>query len=413
MIRLLLSNLLYMYLLQIIRLLFPLVLIPVLTRVLSPESFGIYIYTISCAMWLSIIVDYGFNISATRKLSALTDKSEMKNIVARTQSAKILLGAFSIIFLVIGYFFLKSFAAKPIWLLLSWALGVMLGLTPVYYFQAINDLKFPSVVEVSSGILLLVTVLTFVKSDAEFTLLACLMFFSRVIAWKIIERRVLTQLQLKYREILNFSMVKSTLKEGWDIFLLQGAVSFYTSFNVVLVGFLCGPVAVGGYAAAERIIRTGLTFIAQASAVLFPKVVALRVQDRAALQKLRKISLVGFGCIGLLGMFSAWAASSLIMSLLFSNKFPEARHIFNVMALVFPAIAIGNVLSFQYLMAENKEKILNGVIVVAAMVSLAIGYPVVSYFGAVGMAYLWISVEWCILIALISIVSSKSYKNLS
>lgn len=411
MIKLLLSNLLYMYLLQIIRLLFPLVLMPVLTKILSPGNFGIYIYTISCAMWLSVIVDYGFNISATRKLSALTDSAKMKDVVARTQGAKIFIGLFSTIFLVFGYFFLKSFEAKPIWLLLSWTLGVMLGLTPVYYFQAINELRFASVVEVLSGIVLLITVLVFVKSDADFALLAFLMFFTRILAWQIIERKVLSKLQLTYREIFDFSTIGSTLKEGWDIFLLQGAVSFYTSFNVVLVGFLCGPVAVGGYAAAERIIRTGLTFIAQASAVLFPKVVALRMQDIEAMLKLRKISIIAFAGVGLVGMFSAWAASSFIIPLLFSNKFPEAEHIFNVMALVFPAIAIGNVLSFQYLMAENKEKTLNGVILVAALVSLAIGYPVVSYFGAIGMAYLWISVEWCILIALALIVSSKSYKK--
>lgn len=411
MIKLLLSNLLYMYLLQIIRLLFPLVLMPVLTKIFSPENFGIYIYTISCAMWLSVIVDYGFNISATRKLSALTDSAKMKDVVARTQSAKIFISIFSTIFLVFGYFFLKSFETKPVWLLLSWALGVMLGLTPVYYFQAINDLKFASIVEVLSGITLLTTVLIFVKSDADFSLLASLMLFTRILAWQIIERKVLSKLQLTYREIFNFSTVRSTLKEGWDIFLLQGAVSFYTSFNVVLVGFLCGPVAVGGYAAAERIIRTGLTFIAQASAVLFPKVVALRVQDMETMLKLRKISIIAFAGIGLVGMFSAWAASSFIIPLLFSNKFPEAEHVFNIMALVFPAIAVGNVLSFQYLMAENKEKTLNGIILFAAIASLGIGYPVVNYFGAIGMAYLWISVEWCIMIALVLIVSSKSYKK--
>lgn len=413
MIKLIFKNLFYMYLLQVIRLLFPLVLMPVLTKSLSQVNFGIYLYTISCALWLSMIVDYGFNISATRRLSVFDTPQDMKPIVVQTQSAKIVIILLSMSFLVFGFFYLNVFDSNPLWLLLSWLLGVMMGLAPVYYFQAINDLKFASFIEVATGLVLLALVLVFVKNDDDFLLLALFMLLSRLLSWQIIERSVMKKLHIRYMDFFDFSKVMETFKDGWAVFLLLGAVSFYTSFNVILVGIICGPVVVGAYAAGDRIIRTGLMFISQASAIVFPKVVALHGRDKNAMQRLRRLSLLSFGILGIGQMFFLWMTSSYIIPFLFSNKFPEAEHILNIMAISLPAIAIANVLSYQYFMVDKKEKILNRVIFCAAFFSLLFGYPAVKYYGAVGMAYVWIFVEWCILAALTFILLKTGSEKLS
>ncbi len=67
--RKLLSNTAYLYVIQGVNYLLPIITIPYLVRVLGTEIFGFVAFAGSLMAYFQIVVDYGFNLSATRAVS--------------------------------------------------------------------------------------------------------------------------------------------------------------------------------------------------------------------------------------------------------------------------------------------------------------------------------------------------------
>ena len=64
-----LKNTIMLYAMTAAKYIFPLLLFPYLTRALTPTYYGIITYMTSIANYVSIVIDFGFNLSATRKIA--------------------------------------------------------------------------------------------------------------------------------------------------------------------------------------------------------------------------------------------------------------------------------------------------------------------------------------------------------
>ena len=66
----LVENAAALYAVQLAGYVLPLITVPFLARVLRPDGFGLLALAQSLALWLSILLEYGFNLSATRAVAA-------------------------------------------------------------------------------------------------------------------------------------------------------------------------------------------------------------------------------------------------------------------------------------------------------------------------------------------------------
>ena len=73
------SNYGYLLFLQGANYLLPLILLPFLVRVLGTEKYGLVMFAQSTAVILSVIVDFGFNLSGTREVSMVA-KEKKKHV---------------------------------------------------------------------------------------------------------------------------------------------------------------------------------------------------------------------------------------------------------------------------------------------------------------------------------------------
>lgn len=383
-------------LVHIVRLILPLLVIPILTRRIEVNDFGIYMYAISFSAWLSIFVEYGFNISSTREIACAESEEKISTIVAGTQAAKGLLVLLTVPILFVAIYAIPVFNNNTYWAITAWLMGIFTAFSPVYYFQGREDLKIVGFVEVFSGLLMLVAVHFLIQDSSDFYRLAIIIFLARVLSVTILSWKMYTGQKTLRGDIFDFKEGLCKLKEGFNIFIFQAAVSLYTSFNVVFLGFFCSPVQVGVYAAAERLMRAGIGFIGQFSNAIFPRLNALKSENPEKMKKLRFQALIGFLGIGILGMLLTWAIAPIIVRYMFAGHAAEVIEIIQILAVVVPAIALSNVLGFQYLLVERRENIFNIIIASAAMINVLMAYFLIMRYQEKGMAISWVAIEWII-----------------
>ena len=395
----------YLYLIQILRLILPLSLLSILTDVLKADQYGVYVYTLSCAAWMSIFVEYGFNISATRRIAESDEVVNQRSTVVQTQAAKLILSVISSIFLVWALYASSVYETNSLWAFAAWILGVLMGLMPNYYYQGRSQLKAVAITEVTAGIFIVAFTTLLIRDSSKFWCLGIILLVARLSAWYYLQRKMMNDLGIRYGEFLSLTNGMISLRDGWRIFLVQAAASIYTSFNVVLLGVTSDSNAVAAYGSSERLVRAGLSFIAQATNAIFPHFNRMKIENPEKLKNARVFTLIAF-------VFGSFIAAGIIHAVapyastyLFGGKFPQIDRTLQWMAYVVPAIAISNVLAFHYLVVDRKENLLNAVVFSAVPLSLTAGYFLSKHYGALGMAAAWVAVEWYVSCALIIILT--------
>ena len=139
----LVSNFVYLSILQGLNLLLPLITFPYLVRVLGVEYFGLLSFALALTTYFQIITDYGFNSTATRDVSAvLNDKTKQLEIFNDVMSAKLFLLFFCFIVMILIVFSFEIFRTH--WEIYFFSFGSVLGqaIFPVWFFQGIQKMKY-------------------------------------------------------------------------------------------------------------------------------------------------------------------------------------------------------------------------------------------------------------------------------
>lgn len=130
------KNTFWQYGLQLLKYLFPLLLVPYLTRVLGAESYAVYAYVLSFMGVVQTIADFGFNLSGTKKVTEHRgDVEVLSRLVGAITVARIMLlaGLFVVVMLISR--FIPIMAENPVYV--AWAFFATAGraVLPDFLFQ--------------------------------------------------------------------------------------------------------------------------------------------------------------------------------------------------------------------------------------------------------------------------------------
>jgi len=85
------KNTIWQYGLQLTKYIFPLLVLPYLTRVLERDGYAVYAYVLSFMTFIQVIADFGFNLSGTKRIADTKDKIRLNHIVGSITQARIFL----------------------------------------------------------------------------------------------------------------------------------------------------------------------------------------------------------------------------------------------------------------------------------------------------------------------------------
>jgi PST family polysaccharide transporter len=357
----------------------PLLILPFLVRKLGLENFGLLVFSQAFIAYFTLLIDYGFNISATREISIhKNDTNYISKVFYSVFFIKIFLLLVSVIFISIIIFSFELFRENYLLHYITFSMIVGQMLFPVWYFQGVENMKMIAILNVVIKALYTIMIFAFISSSEDLLYVAGFNSASFIAVGFIAFYMAAKNLQFAS---LDFHYIKSFFKESTTIFISNFFSSMYAVSNSFLLGIFTNNTLVGIYGSFEKIITAlkGLYFpLYQA---LFPYI--SRKEDKKAIIKklILPMGLSGFAMTAICYTFSEF-----FIHLLYSNEeLIKYINYFEYMTII-PLLASVNMLfNFLYLnsMKMYRERMYTMITAgvtnfLIAIVLLSLDYEVLS-----------------------------------
>lgn len=404
------QNILYLYGLRIAGYIIPLVTFPYLARVMGTEAFGLLAFAQSFALWLALIVEYGFSLSATREVARhREDTTKVASIAAGVLGAKGLLLFFSLVIAGICWLVIPVFKENFGLMWWGWLSAVTQGLSPIWYFQGIELMRVPALLEICNRILVMLGIFILVDSPQD--------------AWKVLALQacgngiaIILSYYFMYKQVRfhfpTHSETRQAIISGFSMFFFQGAVSLYTTANAFILGLFAAPSYVAYYAGAERIAKAVLAMTGPITQALYPRLSYEMAKNHKNARRLAVYSMFVMGLSGGLMAVVLIIVAPLIVSLLLGQGYEPAVPVLRMLALLLPIIALSNVFGIQWMLPLGLDRIFNGIIVSAGLINLVLAVLFAPRFGPIGMAWAVIISELYVTLAMFVALSQRGLNPL-
>lgn len=385
---------------QAANLLLPLITIPYVIRTVGFENFGLVAFATSIVNYFSVFINYGFNLTATKAVSQNRNDSHYLNKLFCTVTySKVLLSFTSIlIFLVLSILIvsIKNNFYVYLYLLLS---IIFTNLSPDWFFQGIQQLKFLTYLNLSLKIIS--TILTFflIKVTSDYYYLAIIPFINSVFLFAI--SHLYIQIKHKFRYLrVDLSSIFKELYQGRFIFLSQVKITFFNNFNTVVLGFLTDNKIVGIFSSADKIIKVFSSIQVPIVTALFPHI-AMKIKNsrETVFYELKKIAIYGSVLYGAILMI-LFILAPWISQIMFGAEVDQIALLIRIMSFIPLFIFINNLFGTQYLLNAGLEKKFLINLIIAALLNVVIIFPLTYYFKAIGTSFSIFITELFVLISM-------------
>jgi polysaccharide transporter, PST family len=362
----------------------PLFTLPFLARTLGPSSWGALAFAEAFASYVTIIVEYGFGLSASRTMAQSgSDISARSRCTTGVISAQAVLVAVAAILAVPAYFLIPSFALYRKLIPLAFCLGAARAAGPFWYFQGLERMPVISVLNLFANLFAACGVFLFVRTPNDawvpIALRAVASTLSLIVGFWIIFRET---------PVAAFSLAqaKLALSEGGSLFLFRSAISLYTTANVLILGMFRPAAEVAWYAGGEKISRAAINAIQPLCQAFYPRVSNLLVTDKEeAARALRLSAIVTISLGAAIGLI-LFVAAPWIVRIAMGPGFAEIVPVLKILSLLPPLVALSNVYGIQWMLALKLDSVFNRVVLITGAINVAVATLVAPRYGHIGMA---------------------------
>ena len=374
--------------LQGVNYLVPLFVWPYLMFVLGAEQFGVYSFGIALAQYLTLLVDFGFNLTATKQIAVCRDnKEETNRIYTSTMAAKLLLLATSSLIVAVVSL-VPTFAPYRAIVWITWLIVVGNTFSMFWLFQGFGRVRLVAIVNAVVKVLILPLTFVFVRSQADVYIAAWIQVAVFLLSG-LVTVMMTEKMDLAHIRPIVWTDVREQLKSSWSIFLSNAATSTYTTLFVVLLACFVSTDEVGRYAAAEKLMRCACFMVwIPISQAYFPKISHLCQENTIEAEKLiRKLTLFSIVALGLVGVLLVIGAEPI--SRFFGKNYTGIGELMLLLAVVPMLVGVGGVQGQMGLIAcgtEKDKKAFRNVYLVAGLIALGNVSALSCLWGANGAA---------------------------
>ena len=338
-----------LYILNIVKLLFPLLTLPYLTRVLSLDAYGMVTYVKALIAYVQLVIDFGFMLSATKNIvNACANPSKIGRIVGDTLAEKIFLSIISILIYSILMWQIPIMREN----ILFSVLYLLATVTNIFIFdflfrgiEKMHAVAIPYVVSKT-----IITILTFivVKDDSSILWIPILEGVGNLVA-AVVSYGFLHHYGIK----LSFSDLPvwvKDLKESSIYFLSNFATTIFGVFTTVISGFDLQSQEIAFWGIALQLLSAAKSLYNPIANSLYPHMI--RTKDIQSVKKINRIMIV----LIIFGVLIVLFFSNQILSIIGGEKYTISADFLKYLLPAFVASFYSMIYGWPVLGAIDKVK---------------------------------------------------------
>jgi polysaccharide transporter, PST family len=385
----------------------PLLTLPWLTRVLGPANFGRLSFCVAVTSYFVLLTDYGFNLSATRRVAThWDDRAGRSKIFWNTIAVKAILAVAGFPLLLLLAFQGYRFGEQRTLLLINYLTVVGALLTPTWYFMGTERQAVLSSITITVRIIAVPAIFLLVRSQQDVQIAALISASMTVIGGVaclifLMHSRELDRIRLDPRELL------ATLHDGWHLFVSTASISLYQATNTVVLGLVAGNAAVGHYSAAEKVVQACQGLLTPIGQAVYPRISRLMLESRAAAFALIRKVLRIQGSVAALVSVLLFVFASPVVRLLYGSHYAETVSMLRWMAVLPLLVALSNVFGVQTMLAMGMNQLVSRILIIAGAINVVAIFALTHLFGAVGAAMAVVGTELLVAVVMALAVRRK------
>lgn len=390
------QNLGWMYGLKAVNYIFPLLLIPYLVRTIGIEKYGLLTATQALMGYFSIIVSYGFELTATRNIAMHAgDLQQVKNEYNEVLTCKCCIAAVVFFLFMIGLLLWPL--ANELKIFYGFGFLLVIGdlLFPSWFFQGMQAMKFITIINGLIKFMYLILVVLFVHEESDY----CYALLCQGGAWVL--SGILSMYLIKhtygfwFRPVFTKVIIERQMKSGFPIFVANACGNVYSKGALLFTGLIVGNTAAGYYALAEKICGTIASLVLPYVSVLYPALCQKYQENKGKFYNFLSKFYKYMAAADVVLIFSLYMLAG-VASWIIQGK-ADDQLIALVRGMSFVTVGtIINTLLHPFLLAAGKYKEIQKIYMIISGVFVVISIPLLYAFSYWGMVISMIIVEYSI-----------------
>lgn len=407
------KNIISLFLVQGGNYIIPLLTLPFLVKTLGAESYGYLGISLAVVQYICLITDYGFNLTATNELTRVSDNiNAVSKLFWSVFFCKILLLIVCLISIVVISCF-NNLISESI-RIIFYSLGIAVGsvVCPVWLFQGKEKMTIIALINILARAITLPFIFLCVYGPDDVYLVAGIMSLSSLIGGGIG-----LVLIYKYKWVIYTRLNKHEIIEqfvhGWHVFISTASVSLYTTCIPIILGFICGPVAVGYYVAADKIKQAVQGLITPISQVVYPRIAYLLKENRTnGIIFIRKLFIIQSSFMFILSLCLFYFSGDIVL-FIYGSGYGATVLVLKILAPCLFLIAISNVLGIQTMLTMGMKKEFSSILMYCGILNIILIFPLSYFLQEAGSALSILLTESIVVFIMLFVVIHRGKLKLS
>jgi PST family polysaccharide transporter len=351
-------------LVQLSNTILPLMTLPYLARVLGSNHFGLLMMAQATMVYLTILTDYGFNLSATKSIAThQNDPRAISRIFGCVMSIKCLLLLIGVGILMCLIEWVPLFNQHRTLFYASYLIVVGNTFLPTFLFQGLEKMSLIAIFNFIAKVAFTGFIFFLIKQPHDYQWVHALWGISYIVVDIMAFGLIFKSLHLSWRRP-TISEFKSMLTNSFEYFLSRVAIALYMYINIIVVGIFLSPKSAGTYSAAEKLLFAITTFYAPIIETIYPYI--SRTKNKSFAKKIVIIT----STMNTIGCVAAFFIAPFIIPIIFGYDFEPSIHLFQWMLVIAWLHLPTSMIGYPVLGALGHEKIANRSVIIGAVIHI-------------------------------------------
>lgn len=380
--------------LQVANYLIPFLVLPIISRILGASLFGSVSYAQNIVSYLTLLVNFGFEYSATRQISiARDDKAKTDSIFWSVIAVKSALLVLSFVILALLPLFVPRVACDPRLYIYTALTNIGIVFFPTWYLQGVQQMDKMAWANFFTKLLGAVLVLAFVREASAYRLYPLLMSLASIVvgvgAMVYVVRHFHIQLFTQTRQT-----IREVLRAGAPIFLNNIFVALYTTANMTILGIYAADDMIGYFSGAQRlIVALNMVVVLPVSMAAYPEMSRRFVASkREGVSFLKQVLLWAGGASALVSLLT-YVSAPLVIRIMYGAGFEPSVELLRWLSPIPCLVMIATLLTVQGMYGLGLQKWAPWVGLVLAISCVGLNLLLLPRIGVRGVCISWIVAE--------------------